>query len=286
MVMALGSRRAGWSGLRVAGACFILPAACLTAVLAALYVRYGAVPFVADLLAGLGPAVVVVMALGTWRLGRSALSSVADGILAAVVVALALAGVDQVLLLLGAAVVGAAGGRILGLLLAIPAGLVAAVLYGGGYVLIALLQGAVDPRGWMTARELVDAVAAGQVTPGPVLTTATFAGFLMGGPTGAVVATVAIFLPAFLFTSLLGPYTERIRASASLHRAVRTVSIAAVAIMGAVTVELASMVVRSPWAAVPLGLALVMAVAGRSTPVVLAAGMAGALATALMNGTM
>lgn len=309
MTMAVGYRRAGLPGLIVSGLCFLLPAAGLTAFLAWAYLRYGSLPALAPLRAGLGPAVVVVMVLGLWRLGRAALTRPADAVVGAFVMALALMGVDEVLLLFGAALAGAvAGGRVALLVaaLVVPAGVAAsavgagaplvspsltaiaafflqigAVLYGGGYVLIALLQSAVDPHGWLTQQQLVDAVAAGQVTPGPVLTTATFVGYLLGGVPGAAVATAAVFLPAFVFTAVLGPHTNRIRRSRWLRRAVRTVSVAAVAVMAAVTVELAREVIGSPAAAVPMAAAAVVAWRGRSTPWVLLAGMLGSAAVAV-----
>ena len=139
---------------------------------------------------------------------------------------------------------------------------VGAVLYGGGYVLVAFLQGLVDHQGWLTQRQLFDAVAAGQVTPGPVLTTATFVGYLVLGPAGAVVATLAIFLPAFVFTAMLGPLTPWLRRSAVVRRAVRLTSVASVAIVIAVTVTLAGKVMTNPMALIPVVASILVAVGG------------------------
>jgi chromate transporter len=306
MAMAIGYRRAGFAGLLVAGACFILPAACLTLLLAWLYVRYGSLPWLQPALRGLAPAVLVVMAVGAWRLGREALTATADVVVAVVVCGLALGGVSEFALLVGGAAAGVlmplrprALALTVVLLAAAPlaadtlpqAGTLAdlgafflqvgAVLYGGGYMLVAFLQGLVDHQGWLTQRQLLDAVAAGQVTPGPVLTTATFVGFLIGGPAGAVVATVAIFLPAFVFTSLLGPLTPWLRRSNAVRRAVRMASVAAVAIVAAVTVTLAMTVITSPWVLVPVGASALVAARGAGAVGILIAGM---FASALVAG--
>jgi chromate transporter len=297
MAMAIGYRRAGLSGLFVAGICFILPAACLTLILAWLYVQYSALPGLVRALAGLGPAVVVVMAQGTWRLGREAVRTTPDAMVAALVLVLALAGVGELPLLLGAAAVGALGphrtsSATVALLLALAAPLAAstiggptleqiggfflrvgAVLYGGGYVLVAFLQGLVDEQGWLTQRQLIDAVAAGQVTPGPVLTTATFAGYLLRGWSGALVATAAVFFPAFVFTALLGPITPWLRRTPRVGDAVHLVSVAAVAIVAAVTVTLALRVLTTPASAAPAVAAALVAWRRGGTVWVLAAGI-------------
>ena len=147
------------------------------------------------------------------------------------------------------------------------------MLYGGGYVLVAFLQGLVDHQGWLTQRQLFDAVAAGQVTPGPVLTTATFVGYLVLGPAGAVVATLAIFLPAFVFTAMLGPLTPWLRRSAVVRRAVRLTSVASVAIVVAVTVTLGGKVVTSPMALIPVLASALVAIGGGGAAGVLIAGI-------------
>jgi chromate transporter len=306
MAMAIGYRRAGFAGLLVAGACFILPAACLTMLLAWLYVRYGSLAWLQPALTGLAPAVLVVMAVGAWRLGRDAMHTTVDTLAALIVCALALGGVSEFVLLVGAAVAGvllplrpralALAGAVLAVAPIAAAALprsatleelgafflqVGAVLYGGGYVLVAFLQGLVDHQGWLTQRQLFDAVAAGQVTPGPVLTTATFVGYLVRGPAGAVVATVAIFLPAFVFTAILGPLTPWLRRSDAVRRAVRMASVAAVAIVAAVTVTLAMKVITTPWALIPVGASALVAARGAGAVEILIAGM---FASALVAG--
>ena len=298
MAMAIGYKRAGFPGLLVAGACFILPAACLTMLLAWLYVRYAALPWLQPALAGLAPAVIVVMAQGAFRLGRDAVRSAVDVATMIGVCALAMYGISEIALLGGAAIVGAllplrtrtmatigiaiAGVPLVAATVHAPASLaslgayfleVGAVLYGGGYVLVAFLQGLVDHQGWLTQRQLFDAVAAGQVTPGPVLTTATFVGYLVLGPVGAVVATAAIFLPAFVFTAALGPLTPWLRRSGVVRRAVRMVSVASVAIIVAVTLTLAGKVVTGPAALIPVMASTLVAVSGGGSASVLIAGI-------------
>jgi chromate transporter len=296
MAMAVGYRRAGWAGLLVAGACFIVPAATLTAALAWAYVRFGTLPAVVALLAGTGPAIVAVMALGVARIGRTVVRQWPSLALAVVIGLLALRGLDPfALLVAGAAiglvssrwgpaaalVIGVAGGQTALMALtrvsleksshapALPAVAwfffkTGAVLYGSGYVLIALLRNLVSPIGWLTERQLLDAVAAGQVTPGPVLTTATFVGFLLAGPAGAVVATIAIFLPAFVFVGVVAPLVGRFGASVRARRFLDAVNATAIGLMASATIELAASVLAQPRAWPAVIVAVAVGVAGRS----------------------
>jgi chromate transporter len=270
----LGYARAGWAGLLAAGACFIAPAALLVTALAWTYVRWGALPAVASLLAGLQPAVVAVVAHAVWRLAGTALPTWTLRAIALAALAAALVGIDEILLLVlaGAAALllrprepgeraVAAGGR-LAWAFALPGatapaaagaagafGLgalfllfikIGALLYGSGYVLVAFLRAElVAERGWLTEAQLLDAVAAGQVTPGPLFTTATFVGYLLGGGAGAAVATAGIFLPAFLFVAVSGPLVPRLRASPAARAFLSGVAAASLALMAAVTVALA-----------------------------------------------
>lgn len=269
MAMAVGYRRAGWFGLVVAGTCFIAPAAAITMALAWAYVQFGTLPTVVNLLSGTGPAVVAVMTVGIVRMGKTALRQWPLAMIATIVCALGVAGIDPFVLLVAGAICGLACswarlfvGAILVLMSAQTAIFalatvsesrhlprlqdiatfffkVGAILYGSGYVLIALLRTLVSPLAWLTQRQLVDAVAAGQVTPGPVLTTATFVGYLLGGPAGALVATAAIFLPAFFFVSLLEPVIGRFGTSPRARRFLDVVNATAIGLMGAVTIQLA-----------------------------------------------
>ena len=265
MAMHLGHVRAGKPGLVMGGACFILPAMAIVMALAAVYVAVGTRPEVAALLYGVKPVIIAVVVQALWALMRTAVKSLALGIGGAVLFALALAGVNEIALLFvggialalvaarpksRAAVAGLA--IVLGpaTVLAAPAGFsvagmgaillkIGSVLYGSGYVLLAFLRADfVDRLGWLSDQQLLDAIAIGQVTPGPVLTTATFIGYVLGGPGAAVVATIAIFLPGFVFVALSGPVIPRLRQWRWTAAVLDGVNVASLALMAAVTVQL------------------------------------------------
>ncbi len=265
----LGLRRAGRPGLVVAGACFIAPAALITLAFAWAYVRYGAMPMAESLLYGIKPAILAIVAAAVARLTRTGLKRpplIALGIAAA---AASLLRLDELAILLVGGVAGIATARaskasgVAGLaLLGLPttvatsAGSTAAapglgaiglfflkvgsVLYGSGYVLIAFLRGGlVADRHWLTERQLLDAVAIGQFTPGPVFTTATFIGYLLRGTGGAAVATLGIFLPSFLLVALTSRWVPRMRASPGLAAFLDGVNAASLGLMAAVVLQLA-----------------------------------------------
>lgn len=244
MAIHVGRVRAGWRGLLVAGVSFILPAALMVGCLAWVYVRYGSLPQIAALLYGVKPVVIVVIAQGALRLGKSAVKSVWLAGLGLLAMAAACLGVDALSVLAasgalaGLAFLGAhlrsgnreigvvtAGSAVAGGLATVPFSLpllfgvmlkIGATLFGGGYVLIAFLRSDLVARlGWLSERQLLDAVAAGQVTPGPLFTTATFVGYVLGGVPGAVLATVAIFLPAFVLVAASGPLVAELRQSSA-----------------------------------------------------------------------
>jgi chromate transporter len=249
----IGHARGGWRGLLVAGLCFILPAALVVGLLAAAYVRFGELPVADGILYGVKPVVIAIVVQALWRLGRTAVKSIAlaaGGVVAAAAVAL---GIHELVVLLAAAVVGMAArtatrGGATARVVAAPIGLIplfgiflkmGSVLFGSGYVLLAFLRAdLVERLGWITERQLLDAVAVGQATPGPVFTTATFIGYLVGGPAGAAVATAGIFLPAFVFVALSGPLIPRIRASPVAAAALDAVNVASLALMAVVTLHL------------------------------------------------
>ncbi|GAB5418224.1 MAG: chromate efflux transporter [Crocinitomicaceae bacterium] len=262
MTMHCGHERGGVLGLFVAGICFIFPAVIITCFLAFLYVEFGKVPDVAPFIAGIKPAVLAVIAGAIFKLSKKALKNVELGILGALVVIVSvLPNTNEVLVLLTAGVAGAfyfyfknhssdAKIRIAPLLLFQAPQLITTkfiagtifwkflkvglILYGSGYVLFAYLDAELVEAGLLSRKELMDAIAVGQFTPGPVLTTATFIGYQLGGLWGAAAATVGIFLPSFLFVLLLNPLIPKMRKSKFLSGFLDSVNIAAVGIMIAV----------------------------------------------------
>ena len=253
----LGEIRAGLAGLIVAGACFILPAATLVTGLAWAYMKFGALPQVAGLLFGIKPVVVALVAQAVWNLGKTALRHVALAALAVSVILLAMVGVHAVWLLIGAgllwmilregkrlasnrAALGAwfglgtsAMGGALGVLPIFFYFLkIGAVLIGSGYVLLPILRGdLVLKLHWLTDAQLLDAVAVSQATPGPFFTVATFIGFILAGWKGAALATLGMFLPAFVYVGITSGFLPKLRKSPLAGAFLDGVNAAAVALM-------------------------------------------------------
>jgi len=278
LAIEIGRDRAGWRGLLVAGISFIGPAAVIVTLIAWAYVRFGQLPGALALLSGVKPVVIAIVLQALWRLGRAAVKNAWLGALALASAALSVAGVHELLVLLGAAIVavlvtwrsarrvvasvigpanafvGRAANTGIGSAALGTAAVTAAVslwslfaiflkigsvLFGSGYVLLAFLRADLVQRlGWLTEQQLLDAVAVGQVTPGPVFTTATFIGYVLAGTPGAIVATVGIFLPAFMFVALSGFVIPRIQRSPVARAALDGVNAASLALMGVVTWEL------------------------------------------------
>jgi len=263
LAMHVGHQRAGARGLIVAGVCFILPSALLVCALAAGYARYASVPDVGHIFYGIKPVVIAIVAVAVWTLGRTTMTAVAPALVAAGALVLLAAGVHElfVLAVSGAAALVASGTRqsfgafaVSALATVAPAsgasfslGLMfllflktGAVLFGSGYVLLAFLRADfVERLGWLTEQQLLDAIAVGQLTPGPVSTTATFIGYLLGGPFGALVATVGIFMPAFVFVALTRPLVDRVRRSARMAALLDGINAGSLAMMVFVLAQLA-----------------------------------------------
>jgi len=279
LAMHLGHRRAGWPGLIAAGVGFIVPASLTVLGFAWAYVAFGATPPVRALLYGIQPMVIAIVAQALWGLGRAAIKDRLTGVIAAGAVMGAALGVSELtLLVLGAGLALAwrrwRGGALAGIVpwigwktivgAAAPFTLlellltflkIGSVLYGSGYVLLAFLQSDfVDRLGWLTSQQLLDAIAIGQVTPGPVFTTATFIGYVLGGWAGAVLATLGIFLPAFIFVALSIPLLERGKRSAVVTAVLDGVTAVSLALMAVVTVRLGFEALIDP---LTIGLALV-----------------------------
>jgi chromate transporter len=277
MAIHIGHHEAGWAGLVVAGACFIIPASLITLGLAWAYVHFGARPQTGALLYGAKPVIIAIVVQALWGLARAAVKTKPLAALALLAVAASALGGDELIVLLAAGAIAvtmhastnrtphqgcgcAAWAGPSGTIphiatsvapvatLATPFSLTAlslfflkvgAILFGSGYVLLAFLRAdLVDHWHWLTDRQLLDAVAMGQITPGPVLSTATFIGYLLGGTAGAAVATVAIFLPSFVFVGISGPLVPRLRRSPMAGAFLDGVNVGALALMAVVTCTL------------------------------------------------
>ena len=329
----VGFLRAGWAGLCVAGASFILPAALITGAFAWAYVRFGSLPQAGSVLAGIKSAVIAVIAIAIWRLGKSAVRDAGLAVLGVLALAAFFLGLNPIAILFGGGLIGtlvrrgaslraaatlvsnvfslrmltSSGWKRLRLAplrsttliaaVSVAAGTVAArptisrialfflkvgaVLYGGGYVLLAFLeQGLVQQHAWLTRQQLLDAVAIGQFTPGPVLSTATFIGYILGGAPGAAVATIGIFLPSFVYVALLAPVLFRLRKSPWIAAFLDSVNVCAVALMAGVTFQLASDALRGwiSWAVALASLAILLRWKVSPAWVVLGGGIVGLLA--------
>jgi chromate transporter len=271
MAIHIGFMRAGWPGLITAGTCFIVPAMLIVFGLAWAYVKFGSLPQAQQLLYGIKPVVIAIIIQAIWNLGRRATKSVLLGVCGIVILALYfILRFNEVLLLLG-------GGIVIMLLenarrlrkgpapkisfapwvgwSAIPVAAatafslpvlfltflkIGATLYGSGYVLLAFLHSDFVQRlGWLTDQQLLDAIAVGQVTPGPLFTSATFIGYLLGGIPGGLLATLGIFLPSFIFVAALNPLVPKLRSSIWAGSFLDGINIASLSLMTAVTIQLA-----------------------------------------------
>jgi len=278
----LGHDRAGWRGLLAAGVCFIVPAALIVGVLAWAYVEHGDTPIVGDVFAGVVPVVLAIIAWSVVPLLRTAATSWWLALVGVAALGAYLLGVNELVVLFGGALAAllpyvagqvrqdGAAALLLPLALA-PSGdgrlnelfltmlKIGAVLYGSGYVLITFLEGDFVARlGWLSHQQLVDAVAVGQVTPGPVFTTATFVGYLVAGFWGAVLSTVAIFLPSFVFVGLLTRLVGWLRSRGWTAAMLAGLNVTALALILGVSVDLGRENLSTWWAPVVFAAALAM----------------------------
>ena len=267
MAIHIGFLRAGWLGLIAGGTCFIMPAILIVITLAWIYVRYGSSIEANWLLYGIKPVVIAVIVIAIRDLGRKAVKGLLTIAVGLGVFGLYFLRVNEIGLLFMGGLIVMVGANIPRLrqtgsknlflplsALTMPASIAAsfnlpllfltflkigAVLYGSGYVLLAFMHADFVTRlGWLTEQQLLDAIAIGQITPGPVLTTATFVGFILGGMPGALIATLGIFLPSFVFVAISNPLIPKVRNSAWIGGLLDGVNIASLGLMGAVTVDL------------------------------------------------
>ena len=308
----LGYLRAGWPGLILGGVCFILPAMGIVLALAWAYVTYGQLPQVGWLFYGIQPVVVAIVAQAIWSLSRAILKDAWAIAAAIAVVGLYLLGVNVLVLLFGMAIV-LGGGRLLakgqsakplaallplGLMHGVPAVIASvagavslgalfltflkfgAVIYGSGYVLLAFLRtDLVQNLGWLTDRQLLDAIAVGQFTPGPLFTTATFIGYVLGGLPGALLATLGIFLPSFAFIALIHRVAARLRGSPVTSALLDGVNVAALGLMAGVLAQLTQNALVDPLTAAiaVVSLAILARFKPNSVWLILAGAVIGAL---------
>ncbi len=267
LAMHIGFLQAGWLGLIAAGVCLALPAILITLFLAFLYVRFGTLPQAEWLLYGIKPVVIAIILQAFWRLGRKAINDVLTAAAALIVFVLYFMHINEIALLFGGGLAVMLFKNIrqfhnrtccisliplggMGILSQVMVSFsfsrlfltflkIGAVWYGTGYVLLAFLQGDfVERLGWLTTQQLLDAVAVGQVTPGPLFTTATFVGYILGGFKGAVLATIGIFLPSFVLVAVTNPIIPRLRKSPWTGALLDGINAAAISLMAAVTWQL------------------------------------------------
>lgn len=259
MAIHIGYLRGKYKGLLIAGICFILPAVLITALIAWLYQRYGRLPQVNAWVYGIKPAIIAIILAAAWPLAKKAVRTTALGIIGALVFLAIILGEDEITAMFGAGLITillylirrprntltsflpltllqatfwSANARIFFIFLKIGA-----ILYGSGYVLFGFLDRELVAKGLLSRNQLIDAIAVGQFTPGPVFSSVTFIGWQMGGWQGALTATVAIFLPSFVFVALLNPLLPRLRRSALFSAFLDGVNVASVAIIGAVCIS-------------------------------------------------
>ncbi len=264
MAIHIGHERAGWKGLVVAGLCFILPAVFITGVIAWLYRQYGTLPDVQPFIYGIKPAIIAIILAAVYPLAKKSLKTTTLWILGILSLVLALAGIAEIYVMFGAGLVaiilkylqnktsGQASSFFFPILQLAGTGLsdvtntrlfliflkIGSILYGSGYVLFAFLDTELVEKGILSRQELVDAIAVGQFTPGPVFSSVTFIGYQINGFTGALVSTIAIFLPSFVFVALLNPLVSKMRNSQIFSAFLDAVNVASVAVIAAVCFEI------------------------------------------------
>ena len=265
MTMHCGYQRAGKKGLFIAGISFIFPAVFITAILGYLYVLYGALPQVQPFIKGIQPAVIVIIASAVIKLGKKAVKNWELALLGSLFLAASLLGLDQVLVLFAGGLLGMCyflikskmqttslaiaplfmvfivseiGAKLSAMGIFLKFLKVGSILYGSGYVLFAYLDTELVTTALLSQNQLLEAIGIGQFTPGPVLSTATFIGYQLGGFWGAIAATAGIFMPSVLFVWLLNPLIPKMRKSKVLGYFLDSINVAAVAIMLAVVITM------------------------------------------------
>jgi chromate transporter len=263
MAILIGQKRAGWKGLILGGLCFIMPAVIITGFIAWLYKLYGTSPEIQLYLYGIKPAIIVVILSAIYPLAKKSLKSIELGIIGIISLLLCILGYNQLYILFGSGFLALAinavknknttAGFLPLMLLQVPTiGIttitntrlfftflkIGCILYGSGYVLFAFLESEFVQTGFLHRQQLIDAIVVGQFTPGPVFSSVTFVGYQLNGIYGAIIGTIAIFLPAFLFVGLLGTFILKLRESKLFSSFLDAVNIASISIILAVCYEL------------------------------------------------
>ncbi|MGQ8870152.1 chromate efflux transporter [Myroides sp. TSA_177.3] len=265
MAIHIGYDKAGWKGLIIAGLCFILPAVFLTGVLAYFYKNYGELPQVQPFIYGIKPAIIAIILGAVFPLAKKSIKSLFLAFIGLIVLVASLFGTNEIILMFGAGFLAYIVFYInttkrstlqsflpLPFLLTIQNTLftntnmqlfwiflkIGAILYGSGYVLFAFLDTELVQKGLLTKEQLIDSIAVGQFTPGPVFSSVTFIGFQINGLSGAILSTVAIFLPSFILVALLNPLMKKLRNSKGVSVFLDAVNVASVALIVAVCITM------------------------------------------------
>jgi len=264
MAIHIGYDKGGWKGLIVAGLCFILPAVFITGIFAWVYQKYGQLPEVQPFIYGIKPAIIAVIIGAVFPLAKKSVKSTLLAVVGIAVLMLSLFGISEIYLMFGSGLLAVALYYIkdtkntfqsfipLAFLQITQSPLlsetntklfwiflkIGAILYGSGYVLFAFLDTELVATGLLTQQQLMDAIAVGQFTPGPVFSSVTFIGYQINGLSGAVISTIAIFLPSFVFVALLNPLVKKIRNSKSLSAFLDAVNVASVAIIAVICITM------------------------------------------------
>jgi chromate transporter len=276
----IGYQRAKWSGLVVAELAFIIPSVVISSLLAMLYVRFGNLPQVSAIFYGINPVIVALILFAIWRLGKRTLASYVPVVIFGLAILAVILGVNEAMIIFGAGLLGMV---LTGLpkLKVKPFGLISfipilnlglsgrlssassdnillklfllflktgSLIFGTGLVLFAFIQSdIVDRLGWLTQQQLIDAIAVGQMTPGPVSSSAAFIGYLIAGWPGMLVASIGIFLPSFIIVSIIGPIIPKMRESLWLQAFLKGVNAAVLALMLSVGLTIAKSAIVDPW---------------------------------------
>lgn len=269
MAIHIGHERAGWKGLIVAGFCFIFPAVLITGCFAWLYKKYGQLPEMQPFIYGIKPAIIAIILMAIFPLAKKSLKTLELGIIGLITVMLAILNYNQIYIMFGAGIVSllisSMRNNTMNTNNFIPISLfqlskttvvsttnlnlflvflkIGAILYGSGYVLFAFLDAELVSKGLLSRTTLIDAIAVGQFTPGPVFSSVTFIGYQMNGLSGAIVATIGIFLPSFLFVALLNPLVKKMRDSKPFSVFLDAVNVASIAIIVAICFQMGSDVI-------------------------------------------